>query len=136
VLGLGPNLFYNSPMESCVVICRSRKPKARKGKVLFINAVNEVTRERAQSFLTEAHQQRIVKAYRDFTEEPGFAHVATLEEIRSRDANLSLAQYVMNRPSVSDSTNGPTPVKDMVGGIEQWLESSRTLNDSLRELIG
>ena len=26
VLGLGPNLFYNSPMEACVVICRSRKP--------------------------------------------------------------------------------------------------------------
>jgi type I restriction enzyme M protein len=26
VLGLGPNLFYNSSMESCVVVCRSRKP--------------------------------------------------------------------------------------------------------------
>ena len=23
VLGLGPNLFYNSPMEACVVICRT-----------------------------------------------------------------------------------------------------------------
>ncbi len=39
VLGLGPNLFYNSPMEACVVICRSKKPKDRKGKVLFIDAV-------------------------------------------------------------------------------------------------
>jgi type I restriction enzyme M protein len=27
--------------------------------VIFIDAVNEVTRERAQSFLTPAHQQRI-----------------------------------------------------------------------------
>ena len=26
VLGLGPNLFYNSPMEACVVVCRTRKP--------------------------------------------------------------------------------------------------------------
>ena len=25
VLGLGPGLFYNSPMEACVIICRSRK---------------------------------------------------------------------------------------------------------------
>jgi len=23
VLGLGANLFYNSPMEACVVICRN-----------------------------------------------------------------------------------------------------------------
>ena len=28
VLGLGPNLFYNSPMEACVVICRTAKPKS------------------------------------------------------------------------------------------------------------
>jgi type I restriction enzyme M protein len=27
VLGLGPNLFYNSPMEACVVFCRSKKQK-------------------------------------------------------------------------------------------------------------
>jgi type I restriction enzyme M protein len=26
VLGLGPNLFFNSPIEACVVICRASKP--------------------------------------------------------------------------------------------------------------
>ena len=31
VLGLGPNLFYNSPMEACVVICRTRKQPTRQG---------------------------------------------------------------------------------------------------------
>ena len=25
VIGLGPNLFYNSPMEACIVICRTKK---------------------------------------------------------------------------------------------------------------
>ena len=30
-------------MESCVVVCNRRKPVARKGKVLFIDALNEVT---------------------------------------------------------------------------------------------
>ncbi len=33
VFGLGPNLFYNSPMESCVVVLRMDKPKARKNKI-------------------------------------------------------------------------------------------------------
>ena len=42
VLGLGPNLFYNSPMEACVVICR-QSLKIRKGKILFIDAVKEVS---------------------------------------------------------------------------------------------
>jgi type I restriction-modification system DNA methylase subunit len=43
VIGLGPNLFYNSPMEACVMICRTHKPSDRKGKILLINAVDEVT---------------------------------------------------------------------------------------------
>ncbi|MDP0971748.1 N-6 DNA methylase, partial [Klebsiella pneumoniae] len=47
VIGLGPNLFYNSPMESCVVVLNCNKPVERKNKVLFINGVEYVTRERA-----------------------------------------------------------------------------------------
>ena len=35
VLGLGPNLFFNSPMDACVVICRRDKPPERQGRILF-----------------------------------------------------------------------------------------------------
>src|SRR5262245_31330615 len=85
VLGLGPNLFYNSSMEACVVICRIAKKKARKGRILFINAVNEVTRERAQSFLTDEHILRIVAAYLNFQDEPGFTRAVKVEEIMQQD---------------------------------------------------
>ncbi len=94
VLGLGPNLFYNSPMEACVVICRTQKPTARRGKILFIDAVHEVARERAQSFLKPKHQERILKAYQAFADEPGFARVATTEEVLNKDRNLSIPRYV------------------------------------------
>jgi type I restriction enzyme M protein len=99
ILGLGPNLFYNSPMEACVVVCRSRKPKERRRKVLFIDAVHEVARERAQSFLKSEHQQRILAAYRSFEDQPGFANVVTIDEILGKDVNLSIPRYV--RPVAS-----------------------------------
>ena len=57
VLGLGPKLFYNSPMYSCVVICRMNKPAERKGKILFIDASKEVTIEKSQSFLEDHHRK-------------------------------------------------------------------------------
>jgi type I restriction enzyme M protein len=98
VLGLGPNLFYNSPMEACIVICRSRKATERRGKVLFIDAVHEVARERALSSLKPEHQARIVDAYRAFADEPGFAAVASTAEILGQDGSLSIPQYV--RPTV------------------------------------
>jgi type I restriction enzyme M protein len=43
VLGLGPNLFYNSPMEACVIFCRMNKPLERRKKIIFINAVENKT---------------------------------------------------------------------------------------------
>lgn len=46
VIGLGPNFFFNAPMEACIVICRTVKPLNRRNKILFINAVNEVTRKK------------------------------------------------------------------------------------------
>ena len=105
VIGLGPNLFYNSPMESCVVVCRLQKPPKRRGKILFINALGEVTRERAQSFLTPEHQVNILKAFRDFKDIPGFARVASLEEVEGNKANLSIPLYV--RPaSQPEAANG------------------------------
>ncbi|MEP1471949.1 MAG: class I SAM-dependent DNA methyltransferase [Halieaceae bacterium] len=102
VLGLGPNLFYNSPMEACVLFCRSEKTKERKGKVLFINAVKEVTREKAQSFLKPVHQASILEAYQEFTEKPGFSHVATTKEILAKDADLSIPKYVEKATSNYD----------------------------------
>lgn len=94
VLGLGPGLFYNSPMEACVVFCRSRKAKDRKRKILFIDAVEEIARERAQSFLKPEHQKRIADVYVAFVAVPGIAEVVSLDEVLANDGKLSLPLYV------------------------------------------
>lgn len=127
VIGLGPNLFYNSPMEACIVITRSRKPAERKGKVLLINAVDEVTRERAQSFLTDDHIARIVNACRAFVDEDGFAAVASFEDISKRGGNLSIAQYV-GRTRVDD-----TP--DLESALGAWHASATELRTAAAELF-
>ena len=135
VLGLGPNLFYNSPMEACVVLCRTAKPKARKSKILFINAVNEVTRERAQSFLTDAHLQRVVRAYEAFKDEPGFATVASLSDIRAKDGNLSIPLYVSPAPKVEEERAGYA-INGLERALSDWLQSSRETRQALHRLLG
>ena len=94
VIGLGPGLFYNSPMEAVVVTLRARKTDAQRGKVLFVNAVNEFAREQAQSFLRDSHQQRILDAYAAFSDDPGFAAVATTEQIGEKGWSLAIPLYV------------------------------------------
>lgn len=105
VLGLGPNLFYNSPMEACIVICRTRKPKKGQRKVLFIDAVSEVARVQAQSFLTPEHQERIFQAYQAFSDKVGFAQVASLKEIAAQDYSLSIPLYVRRRISTESEAD-------------------------------
>lgn len=67
------------------------EPHFHQGKILFINAVHDVARERALSFLKSEHQQRILAAYQAFADEPGFAKVATLPEVLQKDGNCDPA---------------------------------------------
>ncbi|MHB8926569.1 MAG: N-6 DNA methylase [Bacillota bacterium] len=133
VLGLGPNLFYNSPMEACVVICRSRKPPERKGRILFINAVNDVTRERAQSFLADEHIERIATAYREFMDEPGFTKVGTLTEIRAKEGSLSIPLYV--EPVAESSSAEATETDLLAAALGEWLSSRMDLAEALAEVL-
>ena len=133
VLGLGPNLFYNSPMEACIVICRMNKPAQRRGKVLFIDALNEVTRERSVSYLTEAHQQHIADAYHAFADIPSFAKVALLAEIRTNDGNLSIPLYVRGK-AVSE-VKGEYAVDGLKNAVIAWEESSVQLQATVDDLL-
>ena len=117
------------------VVCRTQKPKARRGKILFINAVNEVTRERAQSFLTDEHIQRVVRAYQDFNDEPGFTRVVTIEEIRAKEGNLSIPLYVGGETHAQTDAAAETAVNALPDALAGWLESSRKVRDSLQTLL-
>jgi type I restriction enzyme M protein len=135
VLGLGPNLFYNSPMEACVVVCRTQKTKARRGKILFINAVNEVTRERAQSFLTDQHLKRVVQAYQDFKDEPGLTRVAPIEEIRAKEGNLSIPLYVGGETQAQTNAATETATTALPDALAAWFKSSKSVRASLETLL-
>jgi len=134
VLGLGPNLFYNSPMEACVVVCRTQKPTARRGKILLINAVNEVTRERAQSFLTDEHLQRVVRAYQDFKDEPGFTRVVPIEEIRAKEWSLNITLYVGADTQTKCGEVSGAGITALPAALRLWLESRVIVHRALVEL--
>ena len=108
VLGLGPNLFYNSPMEACVVLCRAQKSPDHRGKVLFIDAVREIARERGQSFLSPVHQERILNAYGAFIDQRGFAAVVSTEEVLIQDGILAIPRWVRQptEATVQTMSNG------------------------------
>lgn len=126
VIGIGKNLFYNSPMEACIMICRTNKPHQRKGRILFINAVHEVTRKNAQSYLEDAHIEKIAKTYTDFTEIEGFSAIATKDEIIKNNSRLSIALYVRN-----SETSEEIPIGQ---AVESWRDSANKARNEYMKL--
>jgi len=129
VIGLGPNLFYNSPMEACIIICRTNKRPERRGKVLFINAVNEVVRKNAQSYLEDKHIQKIASAYDKYETDEDFARVVTIQDIEDNNFTLSIPLYAKYSGQESEVDN-----RSPQECYESWRTHSEIMKLSYMEL--
>ena len=118
VIGLGANLFFNSPMEACILICRSEKAPKRRKRILFINATAEVTRKNAQSYLEPHHIEKIVEAYRSDEDIECFSFHATIDEIERNAFSLSIPLYVK---SPNDENADDRSIEETV---EDWKTAS------------
>jgi type I restriction enzyme M protein len=130
IIGLGSNLFYGATLSACVLIFRQRKPKDRKGRVLFIDASKQVKVGRAQNEMLSEHIAQIESWYRDFKDVPGTAKVVTLEELNASDGNLNISRFI---EAVSDETV-PT-VEEAMAGLRKAAEEAFAAEDHLIALL-
>lgn len=128
VIGLGPNLFYNSPMEACLLITKTNKSKKKKGKVLIINALKEVKQDKNIAFLEQKHIDKIFNAYNEFKNIEDFAKVVLIEDILEKKGSLNIAQFLSN----VDTSN---PVLSVNDALSNWKKQSKTLEKSMNELF-
>lgn len=128
VIGLGPNLFYNSPMEACLLITNNNKAKERKGKVLIVNALKEVKQEKNLAYLESHHIKRIYDSYQNFEDEEGFSKVVSNAIVIENKGSLNIAQYLSNvtidenKMSVNDA-------------FLNWESNGMKLKESMNELF-
>lgn len=130
VIGLGPNLFFNAPMEACILVCRSHKSVDLKDKIIFINAIKEVTRKNAQSYLEGPHIENIVKAYIGRQDIDRFCKQATKEDIMTNNYSLSIPLYVH---ALESENSGE--VLELPKSLNQWTKSHKEVIESIETLI-
>lgn len=127
VICLGANLFYNSPMEAMILVGNTNKPKERKGKVLFVNGKDDVVDNKGLAYLTPEHINKLYQAFKDFTDIPHYAKVATLDEIMAFDGNMNINFYVKRDNSASEL--------DFKTTLTSWVTASNDLNVSMDALL-
>jgi type I restriction enzyme M protein len=134
VIGLGPNIFYGTPLAACVLIFRKEKATEKKGKVLFIDASEQIRTGRAQNFLEKEHVDKIYEWYSNFEEVENFVHVAPLNEIEENDFNLNIPLYVEkiiedDLPSVEEA------LADLKTAWDKSLQAGEKFKSVLKKYI-
>jgi type I restriction enzyme M protein len=90
------------------MVFKQNKDADKKGKVLFIDASEQVRVGRAQNYLEPEHVTQIFDWYKAFADVENYVKVASLEDLRENDFNLNIPLYVEkiiedNLPSVEEA---------------------------------
>jgi type I restriction enzyme M protein len=98
VIGLPANLFTTTGIPVAILVFdRSREQgganETRKD-VLFLDASREVTSDKTQNVMGEAHIVKVLETYRTRAEVERFSHRASPSEIAENDFNLNIPRYV------------------------------------------
>ena len=131
VIGLGPNLFYNSPMEACLLITKTNKSANKKGKILIINAVKEVKQDKNIAFLEKNHINKILNSYKEFDDIEGFSKLVSLEEVLKNKGSLNIAKYVSNVDENIEQVSIEEALINFKGQSEKVKQSMNELFESL-----
>lgn len=91
IIQLPSNLFFGTGIATCIMVMKKGKSD---NKTLFIDASNECIKITNNNKLTEENIQRIVDTYASREEVEHFAHLASYDEIKEQDYNLSVSTYV------------------------------------------
>jgi type I restriction enzyme M protein len=97
VILLPEKLFYNTGAPGAVIVLNKNKPMERKGKVFFINASKEYQQHpevRKLNQLGDEHIRKVVRAYKEFSNEDGFSKAVEIDKVKENDFNLNVTLYV------------------------------------------
>ena len=113
---------------------KQNKTADKKGKVLFIDASEQIRVGRAQNFLEPNHVQKIYNWYHNYQDVENYAKVASFEDLKENDFNLNIPLYV--EKIIED--NLPSVEEAMANLKQAWqasLEAEEKFKAILKEFI-
>lgn len=121
VIGLPANIFYGTGIPTIVMVLK--KDSDENKDVLFIDGSHGFLKVGKKNELRAEDIRRIFDAYKAREDIPGFAHLASFEEIESNRFNLNIPRYV--------DSSAPTEPVDLYASMYGGIPSSEI--DSLSE---
>lgn len=128
VIQLPSNLFFGTSIATCIMVMKKGKSD---NKTLFIDASNECIKITNNNKLTEENIQHIVDAYASREEVAHFAHLASYDEIKEQDYNLSVSTYVE-----AEDTREKIDIVKLNAEIKEIVKREDELRAAIDKIIG
>ncbi len=127
VVGLPSSLFYGTGIPASLLIINKKKPRSRKGKVLFINSELEYEEGKNQNKLRDEDIEKVVDTFDGYKELKRYSKIATLEKIKENDYNLNIRRYA--------DTSPPPEIFDVKAILRGGIPVREVQDDYIQELL-
>lgn len=127
IIQLPSNLFFGTSIATCIMVLKKNKTDTN---VLFIDATNECVKVTNNNKLTEDNIKNIVTAFSSRKEKKYYAHLASYEEVKANDYNLSVSTYVEQK-----DTREKIDIVKLNTEIKQIVAREQALREEIDKII-
>ena len=130
VILLPDNLFYNTSAAGIIVVLSKRKPAARRGKIVLLNASRRVLKGRPKNYIPEEDIRPVATMFLKGEPVEGEVAVITREQAQKADYNLSPSRWVGQAETVDQR-----PISEIIADMQRLDEDAREINASLAKML-
>ncbi len=127
VIQLPSNLFFGTSIATCIMVMKKGKAD---NKLLFIDASNECVKVTNNNKLTPENIDHIVDAFTGREDIEYLCHLASYDEVKEQDYNLSVSTYVESK-----DTREKIDIVKLNAEIQSIVAREQVLRDEIDKII-
>lgn len=127
VIQLPPDLFFGTPIATCILVLRKNKSY---NSILFVDASNECIRNTNKNKLSDENINNIINLLKDRKSVENKSYLATYEEIKDNDYNISVNSYL--RANIEDKK---IDIEEVNKKLAEIVPRQQQIREELEEII-
>lgn len=132
VIGLPANCFQGTPIPVCCIVLKKER-NGNSDNICFIDASQYFQSGKNMNYITDEDIERILTTYTKREDVDKYCHIATLEEIKSNDFNLTISRYV-DTFEEGEIIDIPTTKKALAEHQKEAADLEQQINEFMNQL--
>ena len=127
VIQLPPDLFFGTSIATCILVLKKNKTD---NNILFVDASDEFVRNTNKNKLSDSNIENIVKILKERKTIENKSYLASFEEIKENDYNISVNSYLK-----SDIGDNIIDIKEISKKLSQIVPKQQQIRSELEVII-